>query len=320
MGRKGLYFRKSLNKTTESKSKGYQQQGNNTDTDQNHSFEQMLEIESLSVDKMIDSSSKELLEEINRKQKKIRIFPISIIVGIIAFFIILGTSLSIWSKVILYIFLIGGIGFSYYWDVMKKSVVILFDMEEPANSLYKKLHDSFKELLQCKGTWHIEASVRNRDKKYHGGADECVRRKETKLSIDSLPFIKTNVEVPQVSVGKQQLAFMPDRLLIIEGKKVGAVAYDDLHLEISSHQFIEVEKTPNDAQIVGQTWKFVNKKGGPDRRFKNNPPRQIALYEHINFTSSSGLNEEICLSRTGFGPEFERAISNLSSYLLGTKE
>ena len=28
---------------------------------------------------------------------------------------------------------------------------------------------------------------------------------------------------------------------------------------------------PRDAERIGVTWKYVNKGGGPDRRYKNNP-------------------------------------------------
>jgi hypothetical protein len=317
MGRKGLYFRKSLGPSSSSTSRGYQPQDIEINPEQ--TVEALREIESSSVDEMVDSSSKELLEEINRKQKIIRFFPISIITGIVAFFVILDASLQEWFKVILYFLLLGLVGFSYYWDLMSKSVVILYDMEDPAKSLYEGLHKSFKDLRECQGTWHIEASGRIQDKKYHAGADEAVRRKKSTFRVGSLRFIKTNVEIPMIPVGKQTLAFMPDRLLVIEGKKVGAISYDGINLEVASQRFIEEEGIPRDAQVVGKTWKYVNKKGGPDRRFKDNPQLPIALYEQIHMTSSSGLNEVISISRTGYGDKFDQSISELSAYLAGTR-
>jgi hypothetical protein len=317
MGREGLYFRRSLGQSSLSPSRDYRPEDVIIDPDL--SVEPMQEIESSGVDEMVDSSSKELLEEINRKQKKLRLFPFALIAGALAFFFILGAPLQDWFKVILYIVLLVGVGFSYYWDLVSKSVVILYDMEEPAKSLYEKLHASFNELRECKGTWHIEASGKIRDKKYHAGADEAVRRKKAKFSIGTIPFIRTNIEIPMIPVGRQLLACMPDRLLVIEGRKVGAVSYNGLNLEVASQRFIEEEGVPRDAQVVGQTWRYVNKKGGPDRRFKNNPQLPIALYEQIHLTSQSGLNELISVSRTGFGEKFEDSISELSKYLSGVQ-
>ena len=36
---------------------------------------------------------------------------------------------------------------------------------------------------------------------------------------------------------------------------------------------------PSDATVVGQTWQYVNKDGGPDRRFAHNPTRTVVLYD-----------------------------------------
>jgi len=313
MGRHGLYFRKSLGTSSIPRTKNRQYQKEKFKEEQ--TIEQMRDIDSLSVDNMIDSSSQELLDEINRKLNAIRLFPFAFLLGFIAIIVILGSYLDVWLKVIYSLFVLGILGCVYSRDLMVKSIVILFDMEEPARSHYLKLYECFKELLQCKGTWHVIASSRIQNEKHYGGANENVRRKEIKLAVGRLPLIKTNVDIPQIPVGKQTLAFMPDRLLVIEGKKVGAVAYEDLNLNISSQRFVEGGKIPSDAKIVGQTWKYVNKDGGPDRRFKDNPQYQIAHYELIQFESSSGLNEEICLSRIGFGSLLEQAVSELSLYL-----
>jgi len=234
--------------------------------------------------------------------------------------VILLTSWPGWLKLIYTIFIAMGLAIFYYSDIMRKSVVILFNMEEPAASLYGRVHDSFDELLHCEGIWHIEAESRVHDNKYFGGASGKIRRKEINLFTRDIPIIKTNIDVPQIPVGKQILAFLPERLLVIEGKKIGAVAYDDLIFEVSSQRFVERGIVPMDTQIVGQTWKYVSKDGGPDRRFKSNPKYPIVNYEYIRFSSSTGLNEEICISRIGYGTEFERAISDLSTHLLGTKE
>ena len=67
---------------------------------------------------------------------------------------------------------------------------------------------------------------------------------------------------------------------------------------------------PSDARIVDRTWKLVNKKGGPDRRFNNNRELPVVLYEDIYFSSKSGLNELIEISKVGVGDNFRKAITN----------
>ncbi|MBY5439079.1 SH3 domain-containing protein [Rhizobium leguminosarum] len=97
---------------------------------------------------------------------------------------------------------------------------------------------------------------------------------------------------------------MPDVVLILDGSRVGAVNYRDLHLRWQDSRFIEDGRVPSDAKIVAHTWKHPNKSGGPDRRFKDNRQIPICLYETIHFQSDSGVNELVEFSRTGRAANF----------------
>ena len=63
--------------------------------------------------------------------------------------------------------------------------------------------------------------------------------------------------------------------------------------------------------MVGRTWRYVNKKGGPDRRFKDNCEIPICAYEQVHLSSSTGLNEVIQLSCRGAGAALSAAFSSL---------
>lgn len=76
----------------------------------------------------------------------------------------------------------------------------------------------------------------------------------------------------------QTLHFFPDRLPVYDQGGVGAVAYRDLRLEPSQTNFIEDGGVPPDAVVVDYTWRYVNRKSGPDRRFNNNPRLPICQY------------------------------------------
>jgi len=101
-------------------------------------------------------------------------------------------------------------------------------------------------------------------------------------------------------------------LLVFENNAVGAISYKNLYLSVYASNFIEDERVPRGSLIVGQTWQYVNKRGGPDKRFTNNHEIPIVEYGYIDLTSDTGLNERICLSRTDKGPYFEKAIEALS--------
>jgi hypothetical protein len=106
----------------------------------------------------------------------------------------------------------------------------------------------------------------------------------------------------------------PDRVLVYESGKVGAIGYDQLEVSVSQTKFVE-DSAPSDARVVGQTWRYVNKNGGPDRRFANNRVLPICLYDELHFTSPTGLNEVIQTSRCGVGDSLRDAVAALNSQL-----
>lgn len=124
--------------------------------------------------------------------------------------------------------------------------------------------------------------------------------------------MKTNVAVPCIPVGKQRLYFFPDRVLVFDSNSVGAVGYENLRIERWEQRFIEDEVVPKDSTVVDHTWRYVNKKGGPDRRFNNNEQLPIALYEAVSMKSDTGLNEEVQLSKLGVASGLVEAIRSVA--------
>ena len=70
----------------------------------------------------------------------------------------------------------------------------------------------------------------------------------------------------------------------------GGIPYHDFHVEQRLTRFIEDEPVPADATVVDRTWRYVNKSGGPDRRFNNNAQLPVVQYGVLVLTSSRGLN------------------------------
>jgi len=142
-----------------------------------------------------------------------------------------------------------------------------------------------------------------------------VKRSRSSPGKGNPPYVKANISVPFIPVGKQLLYFFPDRILVFDPNGVGAVGYKDFKVEVALTRFIEEESVPSDAVVVDRTWKYVNKKGGPDKRFKDNKEIPVVLYESIHLSSPSGLNELIHLSKEGAGEGFKNAVYALSKAL-----
>jgi hypothetical protein len=267
---------------------------------------------------MIDSSSAALLEEINSKAKKVRFWPFALVASVAIVGGLAALQAPVWVLCVLAPLLCGGIYFASLRDRLGKTVVLFYEMEPQFEEAYQQLHNAFDQMRACHRTWHVEArgDVHTlHEWKTSGGASSIVRRKAVVFRHGAPPYFKTNVVVPLVPAGRQTIYFFPDRVLVYGPEGVGTVAYDALEVGWGDSRFIEEDGVPSDAQVVDKTWRYVNKSGGPDRRFNNNSELPIALYGVVQFSSSSGLRELFQLSRTGIGPQFERTVQGVAGVL-----
>lgn len=173
-----------------------------------------------------------------------------------------------------------------------------YDIEPDQQSLVDSRMNPMIKITECAKVWRIMQTSKVIDRKYSGGASNTVNRTACTASIKApFPF-RANVKVAAFKVKKETLLFLPDKIFIIQGNKIGALNYSDISSHPHTTRFIESEAVPKDAQIVGRTWKYVNKSGGPDRRFKDNRQLPICLYGELELTSTSGLNTVIMYSNS----------------------
>jgi hypothetical protein len=169
---------------------------------------------------------------------------------------------------------------------------VLAILSKAAAQNFLRLQTSFRQMAICEVVWHIEAAGRNADTKRNAGACTNLQRKVIRPVFSWPPRMQCNLEVPTLKAGKATLYFFPDRLLVYDSVGVGAVPYSDLKLDAQESRFVESErvaKVAKDSRQVGTIWQYVNKKGGPDRRFANNRQFPVMQYGVIAFSSNSGL-------------------------------
>ncbi|NET71395.1 MAG: DUF4236 domain-containing protein [Sphaerospermopsis sp. SIO1G2] len=309
MGRGGIYYRKTLPSATKQNQphpKEAMHESMQGPLPKGPTHGPMQEIESGCVTEMVDSNSAELLEEINSKHKKTRYWPFVLCAGLIFSFLSASPVIGLLITGVLALI-------ARYYDQFRKTVVLLYELEPDAEQRYEKLIEAMDCMASCNKLWHIESEGQVYDRKYHGGASGIIDRKPTVIGKTAPQFLKTNIVVPVLGVGKQTMHFFPDRVLIYETGKVGAVSYQNLDVQTFISNFIEDKGVPKDSRVVDRTWQYVNKNGGPDRRFANNPEIPVVEYEYVHFRSGSGLNEQICLSKVGASDGLAQAIKQLSN-------
>ena len=296
MGRNGVYYKKTwgnsksrVNEHNNTQNIKKYNQNNYTPKSENE------DLDEYTTEEICDSSSIELVEEIKNNYSKITLKWFSL--------------LFVFN---IYLFILSFIIFAYL-DYKRKNTIIFYDIDEETEARLQQFYDAFDEITKCKRKWYILSKNYNFDSKYNAGASSLVNRKDIIIANKVPKYIKTNVKIPCIPVGKQKLYFFPDKILIIEGKKIGALSYKNLGISVTNGNFIETEMKLWDGTVVDYTYKYVNKSGGPDRRFANNPRYPIMSYSYINFYGDNGFNECIMLSKQGVGNILKEQIEILQS-------
>lgn len=204
--------------------------------------------------------------------------------------------------------------FKIYFRYFKKvNLSYEFDQYE------SELHSNIKKLISIlQGNsiiWQVNEVYKNSNLKINAGASESIQRNIIRILKKSPFYISTNVDCFYVKLKKEELYILPDKILIISKGKVGAINVNSLDIIIDSVHFVESETVSRDATVIEYTWKYVNKNGSPDKRFKDNRQLPVCKYGTISFKSKEGLNILVHCSSINKTSEF----LSLSNKIIETK-
>lgn len=178
-----------------------------------------------------------------------------------------------------------------------------YEMDDYSLNKHMRMVNAWKTVSNSDKIWQIIQSGASLNTKKSSGASTLVNRKPFTISQKSPFYLKIDAELIQLKLANESLIFLPDKILIFNKNKIGAVNYEDVTIEVASTNFIESEKVPKDAEIIGSTWEKVNKNGTPDMRYKGNKELPICKYGSISITSNSGLNVLLQIS------SYDKAVS-----------
>lgn len=180
----------------------------------------------------------------------------------------------------------------------------VFDVGSIESKSWERLNAAFDKLCGSERIWDVTA--RGASEHMKSSASHSIDRKPVKLGVGSLPTVRPDVRALHVVNANGPDLWIYPKLLAV-GDLWDSPALVDLRevrLEFSGQRFIEDERLPQDAQQVGYTWRYVNKDGGPDRRFSSNPQLPVMLYGQIDLTSSGGLRERFHVSDASKAADF----------------
>ena len=306
MGRGGLYYRQTLTPSHRhyAPARHYVQP---TPTPTPVAPENLQEIEGSSAATLTDSSATDLLKELNRVKKRHDRFPSVLVLGGAALLLLISLGAVWWALILMGLAITTLALYARHFDVLNGTAILNYALESDAAREYSKLQTPFRELTQCQKVWHIDAAGHTTDIKHHAGAGVQMERKETRPQFSKPPKVQCNMEVPMLQTKDVTLYFFPDRLLVYDSAGIGSVPYIDLNVEGAQFRFVEHESAPRDAKQIDRTWQYVNKKGGPDRRFANNRELPVMQYGLLAFSSSHGLKAIFLCSRAEIAADFVSA-------------
>jgi Protein of unknown function (DUF4236) len=263
----------------------------------------MWSIDTSATTKMNENSIDPILEDINEKATKYQmaiVAPLILLVpAILAAYVLKN---DVMRTAIPALLVLIGATVGWWYDIYARTAVLMYDFDAPSYHTYNKIRQSFEEMQKASNAWHVPSAGKVETLlqwKKNSGASTIVERKSISLEFTLPSIVNSNLVVPTIPVGKQRLYFFPDRLLIEDGDQFSSVNYGQLKTKTQNSRFIEDGRVPHDAERVGETWKYLNKKGGPDKRFNDNQILPICLYEDLLMESDSGLRELIELSKIG---------------------
>lgn len=284
------------------------------------------------LEQVTDVDSQEFINELQEKHNKISLLrwlgtlPSVIVLLFVVRWLdeavptsIQGAHVAVW-----FIFIVSTLviwcGFLYRMDVRRKRIDLYYTFDEAAQQLHNRFLNGFRKFMASRTIWQKLHEERIVDTKYHSGASQLVSRSVVRVikphKLPS-PFIRTNVSVPYIRLRKTELFFLPERLLLKRGNRFAGCFYSNLRITGEDVQFVENGTVPADATVAYLTWKYVNKRGGPDRRYRYNPQIPVCIYTDYTIESGKGIRQIFTTSKRGAMDEFCDVVKEMGQSLCG---
>lgn len=161
------------------------------------------------------------------------------------------------------------------------------ELSEKEKSSYEEFCQKFEILLTSNKVWRINSSERTSQIK--SSAKYSLARTATSVGVGVFNYIKSQYDVPTINDGTVQLYFYPKFLIAATSiSSFSVIPYSSVSLYGLRSRFCEEEALPVDSKHLGYTWKYVNKSGGPDKRFVDN--KQLPIMEYGDLTIKYAAN------------------------------
>lgn len=199
------------------------------------------------------------------------------------------------------------------WETKRRQVNLVYEFENNGSEYYKEIITAFNKIAQSKRIWSLISSEKflsDYQKKINAGASSLVDWASASIGTGKLPWVNTNISIPLIKTNGNSLYFVPDGILVYDSKGIAYVDYQNLKNSCDTTRFAD-DNPPSDAHIIDKTWLYINKDGGPDRRFKNNKEIPVCKYGKLKIEIGNRLLLYIMTSLEDAPKEFQKAMNKI---------
>jgi hypothetical protein len=274
--------------TVNSRGVGYQRRTENLEPGLQPQNDPQLQLDSVfhvPVSELADSNQSEFVARLNNNVSAFNPGPVLIVLSVFAFLLV---SINLILGVVLFFL---GLGLGIF--VSKRFAEghtdeINFSLDQESADQFRARQQALSVLASCARIWVVNTSAANADAKRNAGAYTLISR--GLAAVGNLPTkgFKCSLAITSIRANNMVLHFLPDQILIYTGR-YGSISYAQLFIEVRSTRFSETEPIPGDSRRIDTTWQYVNKSGGPDRRFNNNRQIPVLEYGEVTFSTATGL-------------------------------
>jgi hypothetical protein len=199
----------------------------------------------------------------------------------------------------------GGLAYLLYRrDAEARVVDLHYDLKGEAAARFSVVRAACEALAGAERIWRVEEAP-GEPVAGVGGAIPGNEGARLPVEVGRLetPGISANVDVCGIRAGHTSLFFLPEGVLVYEDDRYRAVSYEAFGVVYAPSRVAETGAAPADAEVVGETWRYVTEDGRPDRRRSSNPRYPIVAYGMLALTglaaSAAGLGGPTRAAKSG---------------------
>jgi uncharacterized tellurite resistance protein B-like protein len=243
----------------------------------------IAKVETVNHDSLcFDTDLNKIIKDLQARRNRMRLLPLAASIAFVLFlaWLLLPTLLKVITGLIGAPVILLVLFNVWRWDAARKHVRFKYRITGAGQTAFNAINSALGKLASSEQVLYYTGRRHFEDTRYSGGATSLPTFAGIILDHRAPPLLDLDIKVWHIRIHGKDLYFMPDHLLVYDGARIGGISYG--RIEISSLfqecQARDIARRTRDCEVVGNTWRFTNKDGSPDKRFNNNSEVPILKY------------------------------------------